>query len=212
MNRDWLFSHNYYFKTHTTEPLEVDESIQYAVVMLFEMRQDTLETTPEFPASIETGFAYSRMAVTAATVGQVIRSLGYRAIPAGNDTALSIPLAIDAGLGQLGRNGLLVTPQYGSRVRIAKVLTDMPLEPDSPVDFGLTEICNTCKRCARACKVDAISFEEMTPEGPNFSNNPGVMKWYLNAERCYRFWSENGLDCSTCITSCPFSSRGLDNM
>jgi len=66
--------------------------------------------------------------------------LGYTAIPAGHDAASSILLAIDGGLGQLGRSGLLVTPEYGARVRIAKVRTDMPLIPDKPIDFALTEI------------------------------------------------------------------------
>ena len=55
----------------------------------------------------------------------------------------SIPIAIDAGLGELGRNGLLVTPKYGPRVRLAKILTNMPLVPDSPIRFGVTEFWKT---------------------------------------------------------------------
>jgi len=44
-----------------------------------------------------------------------------------NDTALSIPLAIDAGLGELGRNGLLITAEYGYCIRLCKIFTNLPL-------------------------------------------------------------------------------------
>ena len=67
-------------------------------------------------------------------------------------------MAIDAGFGQLGRNGLLVHPEYGSRLALAKVITDMPLEPDAPSDFGLTEFCEVCDICAKNCPSRAISF------------------------------------------------------
>jgi len=56
----------------------------------------------------------------------------------------------------LGRNGLLITPQYGPRVRISKVLTDLPLVPDEPIEFGVTEYCEKCKRCAKYCPGQAI--------------------------------------------------------
>ena len=71
-------------------------------------------------------------------LAEFIRILGYKAIPMGNDTSLSIPLAIDAGLGELGRHGLLITPEYGPCVRLCKVFTDLPLEPDKPIQFGVT--------------------------------------------------------------------------
>jgi len=205
LNRNWLFSHNYDYKRDKAEILEINEGIKTAVVMLFEMSAENIRMSPAIQASIESGFGYSRMAFTASSLAQCIRMLGYTALPAGNDTALSIPLAIDAGLGQLGRNGLLVTPEYGARLRIAKVLTDMPLAPDTPIDFGLTEFCDTCRQCAYSCEAAAISFDEMSSEGPSFSNNGGVMKWYINPEKCYQFWNDNDLDCSTCIASCPFS-------
>lgn len=47
-------------------------------------------------------------------------------------------------------------------------------------------------------------------ENPSFqpackSNNPGVLKWYVDAEKCYEFWCDNGTDCSTCIAVCPYN-------
>jgi epoxyqueuosine reductase QueG len=102
------------------------------------------------------------MAFTIACLGEFIRNLGYRAIQCGNDTALSIPLAIDAGIGALGRNGLLITPEYGPRVRICKVYTDLPLISNNPnLNFieKLAKTCKNCFKCAEACEIDAITRE-----------------------------------------------------
>jgi len=116
-----------------------------------------------------------------------IRGLGYKAIPCGNDTALSIPLAIDAGLGELGRNGLLITPEFGPRVRLSKVFTDLSLVPDEPIEFGVVEFCEKCETCARYCPSQAIIYGERTTQPHNISNNmAGQLKWPVNVDRC--FW------------------------
>jgi epoxyqueuosine reductase QueG len=61
-------------------------------------------------------------------------------------------IALRAGIGWIGRNNLLVHPEYGSKIRIASVLTDMPLKTDEAIKEG----CNGCKRCIDACPVSAI--------------------------------------------------------
>jgi len=45
----------------------------------------------------------------------------------------------------------------------------------------------------------------MTIDGPNISNQSGVRKWYVNAERCFAFWAKNRMDCTDCIRVCPFN-------
>jgi epoxyqueuosine reductase len=195
LNRDWLYA-----------DVDVPEKFKNVIVMAVEMDADGIATSSAVPAAAATGVGYSKMAFMLAGVGEFIRNLGYEAIQCGNDTALSIPLAIDAGLGELGRNGLLITPQYGSRVRLCKILTDLPLEPDKPIEFGVKEFCKKCKLCAEHCKAGAISMDDE----PSFevtcrSNNPGALKWYVNVERCYLYWCENGVDCSTCIKVCPYN-------
>ncbi|GAI63354.1 putative reductive dehalogenase (rdhA), partial [marine sediment metagenome] len=102
-------------------PINLPQGINRAIVIAIEMDPQGLSTTPALPACAATGLGYSKMAFIISCLGEFIRNLGYQAIQCGNDTALSIPLAIDAGLGALGRNGLLVTPEYGSGVRICKV-------------------------------------------------------------------------------------------
>jgi len=176
------------------------------IVMAVEMNAGGIATSPAAPAAAVTGVGYSKMAFILAGMGEFIRNLGYEALQCGNDTALSIPLAIDAGLGELGRNGLLITPQYGPRVRLCKILTDLPLVPDEPIEFGVREFCRGCRLCAEHCEAEAISkSEEPSFEVACRSNSPGALKWYVDAEKCYLYWCENGIDCSTCIKVCPYN-------
>ncbi len=204
LNRDWLYA-----------GVDAPEKFENVIVVAVEMDTDGIATSPAVPAAAATGVGYSKMAFVLAGVGEFIRNLGYEAIQCGNDTALSIPLAIDAGLGELGRNGLLITPQYGPRVRLCKIFTDLPLEPDKPIEFGVKEFCRKCKLCAKHCETKAISMDDE----PSFnvacrSNNPGALKWYVDVERCYLYWCENGIDCSTCIKVCPYTiaSAGKANV
>lgn len=180
----------------------IPEAMNKVLVLIFEEDYEAIMNSPGKLASAATGDGYSRMAATSFRVAEFIRALGYRALPAGNGLGLSIPMAIDAGLGELGRNGLLVTPKYGPRVRISKIVTDMPLVPDQPIRFGVTEFCETCMVCAMECPSGSIpktdrSWDPVTP-----SNNPGVKKWYVQQETCYDF---NGFSCSSCKRNCPFN-------
>ena len=190
-------------------PIKLPEGINKAIVMAIEMDHDAISTAPAQPAAAAASLAYSKMAFIISCIGEFIRNLGYRAIQCGNDTALSIPLAVEAGLGALGRHGLLITPEFGPRVRICKVFTDLPLISDGPnLNFikRVEKTCKSCFKCAESCETDAISFEKE----PNFiptsiSNNPGIKKYYVNVEKCFEFWIENSSDCGNCIAACPFS-------
>jgi ferredoxin len=197
-----------YTEDRAETPIFIPDEINSVIAIAIEMDSEAIGTTPSMTQGFANGLGYSQLAFLVSSLAEFIRKLGYMAIPSGNDTALSIPIAIDAGLGQLGRNGLLTTKKYGARVRLCKVFTNMPLLHDKPIDFGLTDYCRRCKRCAEACEVDAISFDEE----PSFktyskSNNKGVLRWSVNGEKCYQFWIDNGGECSTCITSCPFNIR-----
>ena len=85
----------------------------------------------------------------------------------------------------------------------------MPLVPDQPIKFGVEEFCNVCKKCADYCPGAAISHGEKTfqPEydAVHTSSNPGVKKWFVNTAACHQVWAENGMDCATCIRTCPFN-------
>ena len=187
-------------------PEPLPEDVTTAVVCVVEMDYDLIKTSPSVQAAAATGQGYSRMAFVTRCLSRYLRHLGWQAVPSGNDTALSIPLAIDAGLGELARNGLLITEAFGPRVRLCKVFTDAPLVPDAPRTLGVRETCETCVRCVDACDADAISPDVPTHRGPTPSNNPGVLKWYINPEKCLAFWRKNGCSCSNCIAACPFNA------
>lgn len=129
------------------------------------------------------GMGYSMMAHLAASLAHFIRDLGFDAIPCCNDTALSIPTAIDAGLGGIGRNGLLIAPGFGPRVRSSEVFTTLPLIPDKPDYIGGQKMCNFFGWCARACPGQAISRDMPTNKGPRpfqttteFTNGISILK------------------------------------
>lgn len=203
LSERWVYSH--YYEQATGKSGRLTMPYMYAIVMGIEMDASMINNSPGYEASATTALAYSHMAELSASLAAYIRALGYPATPHGNDTAQSIPLAIDAGLGEVGRNGLLLTPEYGSRQRLCKVFTNLPLVPDKPIDFGIQSFCETCHSCASACPVGAIMMGDRTTEITSISNRKGLLRWPVDTARCLLFWKENGVDCSNCIAACPWS-------
>jgi reductive dehalogenase len=182
----------------------ISRKLKYVIVLAYEMDHDGIMVEHGMMSEAAVAMGYSKMAFTASTMAQFIRNLGYDALPMGNDTGVSIPMAIDAGLGELSRAGWLITPKYGPRVRISKVLTDLPLIPDQPITFGVTEFCEICGKCAKNCPSKAISSGERSFETPD-SGNPGVFKWAIEGKKCLQYWADSGVGCSKCIQTCPFN-------
>jgi reductive dehalogenase len=186
-------------------PLEMPQA-KTVIVLAFQEDHGALNTSPEIVGAAASGLAYSRMAFTTASLAEFIRALGFWARAAGNDLALSIPFAAAAGLGELGRHGQLITREYGPRVRLSKVFTDMALCPDAPRPFGVWEYCKVCKKCAEQCPPGAIPFDdEPSWDVPSISSNSGVCKWHTNAELCSRYLKWNGGDCTNCQSRCPYN-------
>ena len=210
VDRRWIYSkvysHSYDKGESQHIPMEIPEEFKYAAVLAIEMPYWANRTSPDVSVSAATGNGYSMMPLVAGRLAHFIRTMGYKAIPCGNDTALSIPMAVDAGLGMLGRSGILITEKFGSRVRLAKVFTDMPLLPDKPIDIGQTAFCMICGKCAKYCPAQAISHGDPTTVPINFSNNGGILKWMVDAEKCHAFWVKNEYSaCGNCIRVCPWN-------
>lgn len=202
----WVYSNHYDPKTGENPPVEIPEGCDQVVVMGVSMDFDMFATAPTAVMMSETLRNYSRLATLAGSVAEFIRSLGYRAIPCMNDTALSVPLAIDAGLAQPSRLGPVITPEFGPRVRFCKVITDLPLQAvKKSADFGAIEFCETCEKCAEECPSNSLPFGPRTTKPKNASNNPGVLKWYGNYESCRLYWSHIGTNCGICLRVCPFN-------
>ncbi len=201
----WVYTHAYSRLGETAKAQELPGDLPHVVVIAQEMDRELIQTVPSALSGTATGVGYSHDTLVLLGLAQYIRNLGYRAVATMNDTALAIPYAIQAGLGEYGRHGLLITKEFGPRVRIGKIFTDLPLSHDQPSSFGVKDFCAVCRRCSNACPVKAI------PDGPpsdavyNRSNIKGVRKWTVDAERCFRFWSNQNSDCSICVRVCPYN-------
>jgi len=113
-----------------------------------------------------------------------------------------------AGLGETSRTMHLITPEFGLRQRIHKVITDLPLAPGKPIDFGVMNFCRTCKKCADFCPSKAIPFEtepNWTPLGPY--QIAGVKIWHRNEPACNAYMRMAGMPvgCAICFAVCPLS-------
>jgi reductive dehalogenase len=206
LDERWLYARHYRPADRANPQVELPEGCREVIVLGVPMDYEMMRTAPTAVMMSETHWNYSRMAVLAGSLAEFIRALGYTAVPALNDTALTVPLAVDAGLGQPSRMGLVVTPEFGPRVRFCKIFTNLPLGGKKEhVDLGLLEFCEACEKCAQACPARSIAFGPRTTEARCKSNNPGVLKWYTNYETCRRYWAYVGTNCGICLRVCPFN-------
>ena len=137
-------------------PTGLPEGLASVIVLGHEMDKGLVGTYPSALAGAATGREYSHEAATVMQTAAYIRALGYRAVASMNDTALVIPYALKAGLGEYARNQLVITPETGPRLRFSKIFTDLPLAQDAPRKLGVAEFCSICTRCADACPVKAL--------------------------------------------------------
>lgn len=204
-DRRWLYTHKFSRQAKGDKEHDLPEGLDHVVVVAQAMDEKLLNTVPSALSGAATGLGYSKDTLVLLSVTQYIRNLGYRAWASLNDTALSIPLAIQAGLGEYGRHGLLITKEFGPRVRLGKIFTDLPLAHDRPSRFGVREFCEICRRCTEACPPRAISNFVPTAAIYNRSNIVGVRKWSVDAEKCFGFWANQNSECSICIRVCPYN-------
>lgn len=179
--------------------------MKYVVVLIYEMNEEAVATSPTLTAMAGTQTIYSKISFSTVSIAEYIRGLRYNAIPSANCTGLSIPMAIDAGLGQLSRNAKLINPRFGPRCRISKIITDLPLAVNSPIDFGVTEFCNACMKCAIHCPAKAIPFGDRSFEPVDETGSHGVLQWQLDHKKCAEFSAKVGTNCGICIRVCPFN-------
>jgi len=114
-------------------------------------------------------------------------------------------VALASGLGWQGKSLLLVNRDCGPRVRLATVLTDLPLEPDKPVK----NLCARCSECADACPAQAI-------KNVNTKYHYADRDEALEFDKCVARVTENASTipfvehplCGVCIKVCPFGKPG----
>ena len=183
------------------------------IVIMVEMDYHAMAAAPSWMADATVGNAYANAIRIAGQMAVFLRQLGYQAVASMNDLGINAPYAAAAGLAESARNGQVITPKYGPRVRISKVYTDFDfVEYDKARTFGVASFCRNCKRCAVSCPSQAITHEDPTWE-PTYSYDPdyiwhaspGVFKYHNDAKKCFKFWIENDGGCANCICACPYN-------
>ncbi|SMY08487.1 reductive dehalogenase [Flavimaricola marinus] len=201
----WLYSHRVDARDASPVPNDLPEGLGHVIVLGHQMDQSAVATYPSALAGAATGREYSHEAAVVMQLAAYIRNLGYRAVPSMNDTGLVIPYALKAGLGEYARNQMVITPEFGPRLRFSKIFTDLPLSHDVPRPLGVAKFCDICTKCADACPVKALPFGPPAVGGANRSAIKGVRKWTSNAEACFGFWAKLSSDCAICMRVCPFN-------
>ncbi|MEP3055709.1 reductive dehalogenase [Ascidiaceihabitans sp.] len=205
MDDRWLYASRVDTRDLSEAPNDLPEGMTSVIVLGHEMDADLVATYPSALAGAATGREYSHEAAVVMQVAAYIRNLGYEAVASMNDTGLVIPYAVKAGLGEYARNQLVITPEFGPRLRFSKIFTNLPLDHDNPKPKGVKAFCDICTKCADACPVKALPFGAPTEGGANVSAIKGVKKWTSDAEKCFGFWAKMKTDCAICMRVCPFN-------
>ena len=178
---------------------------QYAICLGFAGDYDRYMTCNSQIADAEYQMGQKSTLVPTFMLAAYIREMGYpaRTHSHGRYEVNPIPLAVNAGLGELGRYGMLIHEEFGSRLHLTVVTTDLPLTVDEPADIGVEDFCRLCLKCARNCPSYSISFGDK--EVIN-----GVEKWAITVESCYKVrlagrgrWNI----CVVCVSVCPYNKR-----
>jgi reductive dehalogenase len=128
-----------------------------------------------------------------------IRDLGYNTLRGAMNGQAA---ALAAGVGELGRNGLIISEKFGARIHASDaIMTDLPLAPDKPLDIGVEDFCKVCRKCATTCPTNSITFGDKVVEN-------GVQKYKINWLTCYKlrpYVADHWVNCLTCVTVCPYT-------
>jgi epoxyqueuosine reductase QueG len=105
-----------------------------------------------------------------------------------------------AGIGWQGKSLLIVSPEHGPRIRLATVLTDMPLPPDRPLE----QRCGTCRECTKACPAEAI--RNVAAKG-RYNSREEALVFNRCADRTFANSQLPGIGariCGVCVRVCPY--------
>ena len=176
--------------------------LRNAICLAVEQDYVATQSLPSIEAESAHGDTHLRQAEMARELVDYIHSLGYRAQvwgPTWHFGAM-IPLFVKAGLGQLGINGQLLSPHFGSRARLQIITTNAMITHDRPVDYGVTKFCEICQICFMRCPGRAINQNKIWYRG--------VEKSKLDFRRCRPVMTSYS-GCGVCMKVCPIQRYGM---
>ncbi len=174
----------------------------HAICLALEQDYDQTQSLPSLEAEYAHYGTYEIESEKADTLAETIRSRGYHAqIHSPRDpSAAVIPMFVAAGLGQLGANGQLLSPHFGSRARLMMITTDAPVTYDEPVDYGIHGFCQKCQVCVNRCPGRALVRERVWWRGAE--------KNKLIYDRCRPVMAKYE-GCAVCMKVCPIQKFGM---
>ncbi len=174
---------------------------RFALAFTVEMDYQMLRPSPQPQVVMESAKQYVEAARIAVQLAGAIRALGYaaRAHIDGNYRVIAPLVARDAGLGEIGRMGILMTPKQGPRVRLGVVTTQAALLADQrQPDPAMIDFCRACTKCATNCPSQSIPYGDRL-------DIEGTSRWKIEAETCFHYWNVTGTDCARCMRVCPYA-------
>ncbi|MCI0797085.1 MAG: hypothetical protein J4N99_09735 [Chloroflexi bacterium] len=178
--------------------------VKYEHTICLALEQDYAQTQsiPSLNAEFAHFGTYEVEGALALDMADYIRSLGYHAqVHSPNDNSGAyIPMFVAAGLGQLGANGQLLSPHFGSRARLAMITTDAPITYDEPIDYGIHQFCQECQVCVNRCPGRALVKQKVWWRGAE--------KNKLIYERCRPVMARYD-GCGICMKVCPIQKYGM---
>ncbi|MHA2007772.1 MAG: hypothetical protein ACW99E_09735 [Promethearchaeota archaeon] len=179
---------------------------RYVLVFMQEMKKDKIDKAPNIEASDETMRVYAALGEAVNDIADWLRSKGIRCQsnhPMGG-LVCTPPLAGKAGMGWQGKQGCLITPEFGPRQRLAPIFIEEKIFEftDSNEHRWIEDYCANCDICQKNCPGKAIKTEKRV----FIDNIPtiGAMKTCIDNAKCYPHFLKN-MGCSICIAVCPFS-------
>ena len=178
-----------------------------AIIITMEMERPKMRHNPSDDSTKEIWRTYSQLGIAVNKIAEYLRERGYdcHPSPAVGGDVMTVPIAEDAGLGAVGKNGLLITPKFGPSQRLAAIFVDIENLPlKSYADnkhLWIKEFCETCNHCVKSCPGKAIHEKtKILDDGyPEF----------IEREKCAPAFSKN---CSICISSCPFFNGNYEKI
>jgi len=179
----------------------------YAIVCIQEMSKVKISMAPKIEAGGEAARVYGTLGLAVNDIARWLRfnhKINCQSIHPHGGFVNNPPLASKAGMGWQGRNGLLITPEYGQRQRIAPILIEERLFEfnDNTDHRWIEEYCKLCGKCKKACPTHAIYDEKITI----IDNVPGIgsVRTCVDLAKCRPYFNKT-LGCSVCVKTCPFS-------
>ena len=189
--------------SHNMKGRELEAPYKYAIVLLCRKYEPTWNAANGWeeivdPASFQ---AYQRLLMQTETMANYLRRLGFEAEASNMNRYVTLmpQIVLDAGLGEVSRMGIILNPFLGANFKSATVLTNLELETDGYIDFGLQDYCSKCTVCAQQCPSGAIA------RGPKTLYN-GYYTWKMDSKACSDFdvLNKEGCVCGRCTKVCPW--------